>query len=746
MACLLSRFLPSRPSPRHTFTVLTTHPNPADASVHFNASRDRGQCTLQPEIAVPRNQLRVDNISSCESREELESIFQRFDGYQESRLIAYTHEATQHIVKIGNITFDTEANASNVAELANGTLFNGLPIALSIIPDPLLGPGLEPLPTTMAAGDLKAPVRKKRKLEKSTKITCKICTDEIIGEYSNPCLRCKDAWCLDCVKTWFIRASQDSERMPARCCNIVMHHGVAGGALLPVEYELYRLRYDERTTANPLYCPVLTCSTFIPPRLIDLSKDTVNCTVCTTYICTKCKQVANAEHACSKEDTSIAKIKALNYKTCPKCGTGVMKMYGCPHVRCICGSHFCWDCERPINICYRRPCTSAREDGQYSEYDEENVSDSDDSEDDAKEAPHTAETTPETQTSRPDAMQTPQSNILSVETQNVMRRLLHDARVMFNVPRGQRRRRQLQNQTFRSDERIAGIHVAAPESVPEPVRENPTSSDNTTAVPQELPASISLPEVSRQPVTLSDQITMLGDTTVLANNTIPSDIDESDSDRGECFCPFEDCRGGRICSTDAWARRENTGIEAIPGPSDRITVPAQDDGSVPAQTFEPSAPALNRTDSVPLTTALDSQTGSTERATSAPEPSTPNLDDPEMLDWEAEDYDFGEEPIDEAFDVWGCACIFNRLTKQAVGDHWMQDLKYLDCMKCFEGIELLDLPDGDSIKARETLKKLNKTHRERLAWHCKKCGVVACGRCRVEKVKEMKAGMQRVSP
>ena len=116
--------------------------------------------------------------------------------------------------------------------------------------------------------------------------------------------------------------------MPARCCYTVMHHGVAGGALSPVELDLYKLRYDEQSTPNPLYCPIATCSTFIPPRLIDSGKTTVECTICTTCICIKCRGTVNDEHACGSEDTAITKIKALNYKTCPKCGTGVMKMYG----------------------------------------------------------------------------------------------------------------------------------------------------------------------------------------------------------------------------------------------------------------------------------------------------------------------------------------------------------------------------------------------------------------------------------
>src|ERR1700761_1115428 len=42
-------------------------------------------------------------------------------------------------------------------------------------------------------------------------------------------------------------------------------------------------------------------------------------------------------------------------------------MYGCPHVRCQCGAHWCWDCQRPMNACYEKPCRAARDAGNHSD-------------------------------------------------------------------------------------------------------------------------------------------------------------------------------------------------------------------------------------------------------------------------------------------------------------------------------------------------------------------------------------------
>ena len=150
---------------------------------------------------------------------------------------------------------------------------------------PVAGPDI-----TMDEAITHQPGGKKAKL--SIPIVCDSCWDAITGPYSTPCLKCRKPWCRECVKEWFTMAIEDSDSMPARCCGIVMHHGVAGGILLDADYEAYKLRYDERTTSNPLYCPVSTCSTFIPPRLMNYNtgpmQGTISCIKCFTPICMEC--------------------------------------------------------------------------------------------------------------------------------------------------------------------------------------------------------------------------------------------------------------------------------------------------------------------------------------------------------------------------------------------------------------------------------------------------------------------------
>jgi len=96
-----------------------------------------------------------------------------------------------------------------------------------------------------------------------------------------------------------------------------MHFDVAHGILEDSELEVYKRRYDEFCTPNPLYCPIPTCSTFIPPRHLNPIHDKVNCPRCTALICIKCKQAADEVHICKRDESRKQILKNFDYKLCP---------------------------------------------------------------------------------------------------------------------------------------------------------------------------------------------------------------------------------------------------------------------------------------------------------------------------------------------------------------------------------------------------------------------------------------------
>jgi hypothetical protein len=73
-------------------------------------------------------------------------------------------------------------------------------------------------------------------------------------------------------------------------------------------------------------------------------------------------------------------VKKWGYKECPRCGHGLRRMFGCSHMQCKCGAHWCWGCRQNINEC--GGCAD-EDDGERSEYD------SDDENEGAVEEVHT---------------------------------------------------------------------------------------------------------------------------------------------------------------------------------------------------------------------------------------------------------------------------------------------------------------------------------------------------------------------
>lgn len=105
------------------------------------------------------------------------------------------------------------------------------------------------------------------------------------------------------------------------------------------------------------------------------------CPKCFMGICAECKQVAHPLKPCdtTSRDHEAAMIATFGYKQCPKCGHAVKRMFGCRHMQCQCGAHWCWSCQKPIDECEVSGCGGDEE----SDFEDEDGYDSpiDDDED-----------------------------------------------------------------------------------------------------------------------------------------------------------------------------------------------------------------------------------------------------------------------------------------------------------------------------------------------------------------------------
>lgn len=185
--------------------------------------------------------------------------------------------------------------------------------------------------------------------------------------------------------------------MPPRCCNMLQLH-VALPLLSKAEAMEYREKYEEWSTPDPIYCPIPTCSTFIPNRLISSApatkkagkqradsvlevpkNPTVACPKCCADICLKCRQLSHPGAPCNEmpfgiDEKTAAVLKRWGYKRCPKCRHGVRRMLGCNHMQCLCGAQWCWVCQMPMDECGGNCYEDDDEDVQEDEEDSDAAS------------------------------------------------------------------------------------------------------------------------------------------------------------------------------------------------------------------------------------------------------------------------------------------------------------------------------------------------------------------------------------
>jgi hypothetical protein len=213
-----------------------------------------------------------------------------------------------------------------------------------------------------------------------SEVQCLVCCSPLpsekdprhVREVIKPCRSCSSTYCIPCVKNIFLAACKDSTRMPPRCCTqFHLHHIKAH--LTAEEIAEYRSKYEEWNTKEPFYCPTPSCSAFIPERLLPqgaraegrrkvdsgvgiFTPPEFECPQCEASICIDCRQLSHPNSLCIKLDFGVdpataALLKAWGYKRCPKCGQGLKRMYGCSHMECRCGAHFCWGCLRNKDVC-----------------------------------------------------------------------------------------------------------------------------------------------------------------------------------------------------------------------------------------------------------------------------------------------------------------------------------------------------------------------------------------------------------
>jgi hypothetical protein len=211
----------------------------------------------------------------------------------------------------------------------------------------------------------------------------------------------------DCVRMQCNSATKTLGDMPAKCCRVMDPRLVLKHLENDTQKERFQTLFSEyRTEAKErVYCPNNACGQFISQYQIrkqrsaaetpapneDETKkhdsaivtDSVHeicCPSCSTPVCLACKQSSHEGSPCQIEDDPVfAQISKFGYKRCPRCGFGTRRMWGCSHMQCVCGAHWCWSCERNYAVCDALGGCEDDEDYGEDDGDEEEDEDGDES-------------------------------------------------------------------------------------------------------------------------------------------------------------------------------------------------------------------------------------------------------------------------------------------------------------------------------------------------------------------------------
>ncbi|KAI9775540.1 MAG: hypothetical protein M1835_005802 [Candelina submexicana] len=152
-------------------------------------------------------------------------------------------------------------------------------------------------------------------------------------------------------------ALKNESFFPFTCCNEPIPCSTVAKFINANDRIAYNAKREEYYTVGPrTYCSYPTCSTFIPPILIE--GRIALCPKCQKWTCRKCQApddhvpYANCPASATSTLESLKKLaKERGWQMCPNCGDLRELIQGCFHITCICNAEFCYLCQARWKTC-----------------------------------------------------------------------------------------------------------------------------------------------------------------------------------------------------------------------------------------------------------------------------------------------------------------------------------------------------------------------------------------------------------
>jgi hypothetical protein len=173
---------------------------------------------------------------------------------------------------------------------------------------------------------------------------CTACTSRTPVAYMVTA-KCSHRYCVDCVRSLFIRSCKDESLFPPRCCRQPIPLPLIARHLSAEELGVFESASVEFATCDRVYCSNIYCGKFVPPNQIRDSVHQAVCEVCGQSTCSICKSAFHKGVDCP-DDPAIQETRELartqGWQTCYSCNRIVMLRTGCNHMTYV--PHLNIDC------------------------------------------------------------------------------------------------------------------------------------------------------------------------------------------------------------------------------------------------------------------------------------------------------------------------------------------------------------------------------------------------------------------
>ena len=187
----------------------------------------------------------------------------------------------------------------------------------------------------------------------SNKKSCDVCEEEIsLKEIKENILPCGHLFCTDCYAQYFKQKIENNDVSSITCMqngctqeidsNFIQSH-LNGNKELFEKYLKFKKRNDIYKNPNLVPCPIEDCESFAKK---EGNNKFVKCENGHKF-CSECKTKWHKGKDCDTE-AMVNLIENYHLKKCPKCNAMTEKNFGCNHMKCQCGTHWCWFCRKPF--------------------------------------------------------------------------------------------------------------------------------------------------------------------------------------------------------------------------------------------------------------------------------------------------------------------------------------------------------------------------------------------------------------